>query len=272
MRLSKHYMLQMLVFMGSLSPFNGLLAQQVEPQDNTVEKAFVESLFFTKTEMEKIRLAASAFANRRSGDIASSEFDVEGYLSQAEKIKQARAQERYYTYPQFYLESLVFHTDTDWSVWINGRKIISSSNNENDEIFVESITKSQVTVRWRPYDMERLRENFQKQAVNDETVEIQDDAVYFALKPNQTFSSYAMRVLEGKLLPVTVDNKAIEKNFQAPPAATDANMNNIKDVMMQSAPGEDLQPAASPDVPAIVSPEASQEIIGIYDNPQVTKP
>jgi hypothetical protein len=43
--------------------------------------------------------------------------------------------------------------------------------------------------------------------------------VEFVLRPNQTFSSYAMDVLEGKLTPVTIDNTIVQipaEDLQAP--------------------------------------------------------
>lgn len=188
------------------------LAQEAESVAEKSKDIELKSLFFTDQEMEKIRQSQAAYANRKVGASEQTDFDEEEWFSQAGEIKQARSQDRYFTYPQFFLESLVFHTDIDWTIWLNGQRITPA--NTTKDITVTSVDKNQVALQWRPSDFEKVKKTWEK--AKHDLVKVDETAglVFFTLKTNQTFSSYVMKVLEGKVMPVTVDYQAIEKEFQ----------------------------------------------------------
>lgn len=235
-----------------------------------------ESIFYSDNEVASIRQALSAYANRGDGGDQPSDFNAEEWLNQAGEIKQARSQERYFTYPQFFLESLVFRSDADWTVWINGQRITPEANHEKSEIKIRNIDKHQVSLEWRPADMESVRKTWAKVAHGGAVVDESAGIVSFMLKPNQTFSSYVMKVLEGKVLPVTIDNQEIERDFQAK-TVSDNSLKAVQDVFSstdspvpESASGE--KPAENPvDTPVSSGPAAASEAVAIYGTTEEKK-
>ena len=80
-----------------------------------------------------------------------------------------------------------------------------------------SLDKNQVDIEWTPVRMDRVNAVWdtvkgmppQTSSGQSGHVKVHADkgTVTFTLRPNQTFSSYTMRVVEGKVTPVTVDPK-----------------------------------------------------------------
>jgi len=154
--------------------------------------------------------------------------------------------ERYFIYPQFFLESLVYHSPNDWTIRINGRQITPQTpGGDETKLSVIAIDHDKVVLRWKPVEMARVLDAWDKLPGNDTgqkssgdnarvemdfnakapnkfsgvpiVVDREHRLVTFTLRPNQTFSSFAMEILEGKVRPVTVDNMA---------GHTDASANN----------------------------------------------
>ncbi len=231
----------------------------------------LESIFYSDKEVEKIRLAVLSYTNRGGTTTVREDFSAEEWFSQVGEIKQARSQDRYYTYPQFFLESLVFHTDTDWTVWLNGQRITPESKQHSSEIKVVGIDKNQVTLQWTPADFERVRKTWENNSNEFVMLDQAARMVSFVLKPNQTFSSYVMKVLEGKVLPVTVDNQEIEKDFQAKPIVLDNSPDVIQDIYSDSdATNNEKQPEANI-APIVPTQENPAELIGNYGSGEQKK-
>jgi hypothetical protein len=72
---------------------------------------------------------------------------------------------------------------------------------------VIGINKGKVTLEWKPERMDKIADVEVQSADNPVDVDFIGKKVVFSLKPNQTFTSYAMRVVEGKVTPVTVNIK-----------------------------------------------------------------
>ncbi len=172
-----------------------------------LDKNRVKSIFYTETEIKDVRLAVNTYLKNigRGGDLT---FDEEAFLSRLGGLKNAgtnQSQSRLFTYPQFFLNSLVYYAPDDWIVWVNGEKITQNTPRESSNIRVTAITPDKVTLEWFPLEMHRVMEIWKLFPNEQVTVNTAHGQVIFDLKPNQTFSSYTMTALEGKVLPVTVD-------------------------------------------------------------------
>lgn len=190
----------------------------------------IKSLFFTQAEITDIHLAINTYLKNsgRGGDFT---FDEEAFLNRLGRMKGSgttTAQSaRFYTYPQFFLDSIVYDSPESWIVWVNGVKITQDTPRENSDIQVVAIDQDKVKLEWAPAVMDKVTEVW-SQVPNDEIdVDTLRGKVSFTLRPNQTFSSYVMKVLEGRVLPVTVDTTLIKKNpvasieeIPAPPPAS----------------------------------------------------
>ena len=207
-----------------------------------------KSMFLSAQDHVKISNAMSDYQNylllRKSGqeDIVSQKPGKPGAVA-----KQEKPQQHFYTYPQFFLESLVYHSANDWVVRVNGHKIMPPLNSDETHLSVISVDNERVVFRWKPEEMARVLESWEKRPESKEAVKVEKDnvpmqidfnappvevvpsalvtvdkerrLVTFSLHSNQTFSSYAMRVLEGKVRPMTVENKVSDLPPSSPAAS-----------------------------------------------------
>lgn len=233
----------------------------VPPAQPDLAHVEMKSLMFTQGEMEQLGNALNAYLNNE-------EYMGEGGalsdLFGKPKDNNAAAAKRYYTYPQFFLESIVYHSPQDWSVWINSQKITQKTPTENAELVIEEIDKSHVVIRWHPVAMDKVLETWERTRHDGVHVDRSRREVVFTLHLNQTFSSYVMRVLEGKVLPVTVED--VSKNPASKRGAGNA---------ASSVPTPEL-PAMDPNIPVIPTPAMPVDPSPVLPppdaNPQGTAP
>lgn len=115
------------------------------------------------------------------------------------------------------LNSIVFDSATQWSMWVNGQRFSRKVAEEgftldNSQLRVLQANNREVTYLWVPmtdsYNLVRQRWEDKKnrgniftntQAAQNERVEFNEEArtVSFTLRPNQTFVSQFMSVMEG---------------------------------------------------------------------------
>ncbi len=200
------------------------MATLFPPANAQEEPSASNSLFFSGKELALIRTAIQSYQNQVgfSGSIGEGEQEDE-----LKGLKPDEVAKKYFTYPQLYLESLVYHSPNDWVVWINGQKILPTTPKQGADIQVEAIDRDKVTIVWRPVDMEKINEVWDISPTESVSVDDAQGTVTFTLRHNQTFSSYVMRVLEGKVVPVTVELQHArgakpKKEPQAAPEAASA--------------------------------------------------
>lgn len=154
--------------------------------------------------------------------------------------------------PSFYLNSVVFISDKNWAIWINGKKIRMQDINPN--IKIESIAKDKAEITWETKDLDIIspawRSRLEFVEANKENklekngyiskkekIYIPEDGsfVRFSLMPNQTFVSYDMRIAEG-FVPETpivfestssVNNSSLNINSAVPATGPQPNTKNI---------------------------------------------
>ena len=200
-----------------------------------------------------LHAAVNEFSRRQKGEAVQGEFNEEDFISKLAGLDSA-PKARFYTYPQFFLSSIVYYSSKEWSVWINTVKLTNPAASEPIEIPVTqfknvsegtpekapmkvvSINKEKVTFEWKPLSMAKITETLSAlpPGQNDARIVVDQDekVVRFTLHANQTFSSHSMSVVEGETVPVSVNNnlgyvppvpKTTEKNKEPEnqPAAAD---------------------------------------------------
>ncbi len=163
----------------------------------------VVSVLFTAAETDAIAQARKQYSSR--GTTEESEADLLDQLQgiKATKKPDAELQEKYYA--QFYLESLIYHTPSDWMSWLKGsevgKKFTPISLAANDVgIKVLRVGKEDMTYEWKPKDWQQVTRAFKG---NNPAI-VLDSAqrvVIFTLRVNQTISSYDMQIREGPVNP-----------------------------------------------------------------------
>ena len=194
-------------------------------------KPIPKSIFFSDGDMADIRRALANFdISRRGGPI-----DVD-YLTRISEIGKkkgspsATREKRMYIYPQFYLSSIIYNSSTDWIVWLDNHKITPESMKAADEakergdptqvssgvrkldVRAINVNPKDATFEWSPASMERALLTWDPFADNGVRVDMTRGVISFTLRPNQTFSSYRMMAMEGKLIPLQI----AEEDMQLP--------------------------------------------------------
>lgn len=174
----------------------------IDTEKKEKELPKVKSLFFSAEEMASVRKAVSVYTRILSGEGG----DALDFLKRLQGDEDApKETSRYFVYPQFFLASLVYHSDNDWSVYLNNQKLTHAQPEGTQGIRIQSIDKDKVTVEWNPSDMKKIEEVWTIKPNDEILVDLRQRKVVFTLRPNQTFSSYVMRVLEGKVMPMVID-------------------------------------------------------------------
>ncbi len=177
-------------------------AAQAPPRPPQV--AVPGSLFFTPDQIKALNEAITAYESRLSEE-KTRDAPAEDFLEQLAESKPDKPIEQFFTYPQFYLESLIYHTHNDWAVQINGQRFTRQSA-VGASFRIIMVDKERVVLVWKPENMRRVRETMEKYPGKLFPVHMQTGEVYITLRHNQTFSSFIMDVLEGKVKPVVVSN------------------------------------------------------------------
>lgn len=118
----------------------------------------------------------------------------------------------------FSLNSILYNSPSDWSIWVNGKRYSRKEALEGftvgtSAVKVSRVGKDRITYVWTPQprslgtvqgrweDKQKQKDSIGKshQAAAGEQVNLQDENVTVTLRPNQTFFSEYMTVMEGGL-------------------------------------------------------------------------
>lgn len=206
----------------------------------------IKSLFFDKDEIGYIRYSLRIYLKDTQSP-APDGFDESEFLKRFSTARFEEEKVTAFVYPQFFVNSIAYHTPDRWAVWVTDssgqiRQINQSNNVENAEIRVLKIDDKHVTLQWKPLVMDKVNETWAN-AHNDEVeVNTLRNTVTFTLQSNQTFTSFLMRVVDGKVKPVMIGND------------------------IAPAPGaETAQPSPESMSPAAAQAEEKQGIMGLLN-------
>lgn len=161
------------------------------------------SLMFDDEENTNINRAVDSLRNKQSY-VPDEGFDAK-QLSEEEKKRAAQKgdeeerkkleNEKSYAH----LASILYLNDKNWVIWINQRKLLSSANKPENELYVRSINKDRVSCVWR-MSLSRwkiLSGKFSSESApkvnSNNQVEME-----FVLHPNQAYSLVNSKIVEGK--------------------------------------------------------------------------
>ena len=211
----------------------------VKPVAQPAKEPLPISIFFTPEELQRMRAAFVAYEKSKMVKISDAESKANDFLNQLTDSEPKRAEppvEKTYVYPQFFLNSLVFHAQDDWVVLVNNQRFSAKGAQDDSEIKVLAVDSEKVLLEWKPKKMDRVLESWANNVNESADVDPLDGTVEFTLRPNQTFSSYAMRVLEGKVRPVMIvintgqDTNGDAQSNDAPPAEGEEKIDEPKKI------------------------------------------
>lgn len=122
---------------------------------------------------------------------------------------------------QLSLASIIYHTDADWTIWVNGKRYYRdiamegfTVGDRQSQVKVMDVTPTSVSFIWEPIpasfskvaqrwqEKQRFSDHAQSpQVAKNEQIDFNDEnrTVAVTLRPNQTFVSRFMSVMEGQL-------------------------------------------------------------------------
>jgi len=172
-----------------------------ESESKSEEKSIFErkqmstSMFLNNRQFEELMKAFKFFESGEEGEYIKGEITEE---EKKEKVMEEIEEEKLMA--NVYLNSILYISKDNWSVWLNGQKITNETNDEDNELYLLEVSKNKVIVLWSVSiskweiivpDLEYLK-----------TVEVNEDNEVeniFTLRPNQTYLPIEDRVVEGKM-------------------------------------------------------------------------
>jgi hypothetical protein len=195
----------------------------------------IKSLFFDKDDISYIRYSLRIYLKDTQSPTGD-DFNEEEFLKRFSQIRDDDPKVTTFVYPQFFVDSIMYHTQEKWALWVSEanaapRQITQDTNKETNDIYVTHVNKDQVTLVWRPFVMEKVNEVWAKSPNEEVQVNKSKGTVTFTIHPNQTFTSYLMKAVDGKLKPVIIGgNEAI--------AATAAHETDVQSTISGDIPPE----------------------------------
>jgi len=111
--------------------------------------------------------------------------------------------------PSLYLGSIVYYSPGNWSVWINGKKLVNARNGEKNEFYITRISRSEIELVWKPASLlntpalwKQLTDNG-KNPLPNITIDESKGIITLRMHPNQTFLPRSLAIREGLIKPNT---------------------------------------------------------------------
>jgi len=173
------------------------------------------SLMFNDEENANIERAVESLKNNQVYSPGEDEDEIKA-KAESDKKKTEEKTENEKSY--IYLASIIYFTAKDWVVWVNEQKITPATNKKEKELYVTSVYKDKVSIRWT-ISLSKWK-ILSGAKLDDPTPVVNEDnkiVVNFDLKQNQTFILSANSVVEGKAVVAILKKKEENKKAAAQP-------------------------------------------------------
>lgn len=165
-------------------------------------------------------------ATSTTGNAAASD-DLTGLLESLKFKGEDKAKEVQQVLPNIYLGSIMYYSPSNWSIWLNGKKVTNAVNTPDKPIYVEAIDRTHVRLAWKPTSMIALNKVLNERRIaTPEVLDIEGSRVTVTMRPNQTFVTSLLAVLEGMIkqtvIPERPANDAPEPAAAAAPVPAQA--------------------------------------------------
>ena len=123
---------------------------------------------------------------------------AEDAKKQADEIKKLESSEENVK-SYVFLSSIMFFGEKQWSLWINDKKFVASSNSNENELYFKNITQDKATIVWRlSISKWKILSGKKSEEYAPKINENNQVEVEFSLKPNQTFILGSNKVVDGR--------------------------------------------------------------------------
>ncbi len=203
------------------------------------------SLFFTSEQTDMFYNKLKKF--RQTGIIQQP-----GYKLTQDASGKPGVMEKPFVYKSFYLGSILFSDNNDWTIWMNGQRLRKESN--QSEVEVIEINRNAGTFLFSSENIDQYIKDYgdvkqiKKSDLDEGWSRVSDDGniklsttkglVQFKLKNNQSFILSELRIIEGKYIAPAVDTSVPEISLpeETSPPVTSPYDDNTKNDLDSLAP------------------------------------
>ncbi len=154
------------------------------------------SLMYDDEELANIQNAVDSFKNDRLYIPAG------GEAPKDDKKPEKEGQDNIQSY--IYLGSIMYFGPKNWIVWINNKKITYEDNKASNELYLISVTRSDVDILWTiSISKWKILSGKKSEALAPKINNKNQVEISFKLKPNQTYVLRSDKVVEGVQMPFT---------------------------------------------------------------------
>lgn len=189
-------------------PFTGTDNPQILEEPVKIEETF--SLMFSRKDMETLVIPSLVLFDRSEDQTASAKSKTDGKDDLTGLLESLKVQGETKTIvrplPHLFLGSIMYYSPTNWSVWINGKKLVNRLNAPANPLYVSHIDRTHIVLVWRPESLRDMTELWNQKSSSTETlpknitVNTQDGSVTLTMRPNQTFVPRSLKIHEGMVI------------------------------------------------------------------------
>lgn len=216
MKHRKHQWIIAIIMILSSSTASGNTTPEPRSTQTTSPLSWRGSIMFNQQEIQLLESAIENSGTDQSG-IAPTNKITQEFLEKSLGEKPIA--------PRFFLSSILYIPNKNWTVWINDQKI-SHDQNEGD-LTVESVNQNQITAIWKTRSLNSLAPNWRNTIHQSKQLSYneKEGTLRFILKPNQTFDIETMAIVEGKMPERANQNET--NSAQPPQTTTQSGINTI---------------------------------------------
>lgn len=191
----------------------------------------LDSLLFPQNDLDRFHEQLSSYKKSGGGLAKSLELYEEKVEEEDDGIDKVQDQlitspSSELVSPSFFLKSILYTDAKNWTIWLNGDKVRSEYSDEYPKAEILKVTPEYVVLKWKSSDFDRLSPNYASELkevikgdmevgkrsewnLASEKKDIHVNSikgeVKFKLYPSQSFSVYYMRIYEGQVGNVVID-------------------------------------------------------------------
>lgn len=176
--------------------------------------AAYKSVLFSDQELTLLK----ALEQKRKAQLLRGE-DVPEVATTTEQAPTAQPASVTYEYPQFYLSMLAYNGPDRWIFRANGQNYTPVNRASAADFTIHKVEPAQVVLKYQASTDDPI--DFSRPTQANVRLDPNTRSIWFALKPNQTFSTYTLKVYEGWVEPFIVDKRQANATLAPAPSVAE---------------------------------------------------
>jgi hypothetical protein len=193
------------------------------------------SLMFSKNDMDVLLQALEIYDHSARAQKAAPTQNKDFLSSLLDTLKHDDAsKETILPLPNLYLGSIVYYSPSNWSVWLNGKKLLNRNNQPSNEFYIDRISPSEIELLWTPPSLLDTVETWRRLTEDGAhppegvAVDAEKGRITLHMRPNQTFLPKSLAIREGLIKSAPVVPAHAQAAPDNPAAAPPEMMPNRK--------------------------------------------